>query len=354
MNVTFRVKILHVLCVTVLIISACKYGFAEEFDRTSDKLGSSEEGDRGFDILPGDEAEVTSQEMEETTHVTTPGREEQTVWSSKGFQVDHSNLTTTQSTYDSTIYASTTIVPSPFIHSHCERLLRKLGESASRFTHCSILHARPLGLCSGCMYEYTDFMKVFEAIIKEKDPTEGKSCEEVLLASDMTQIVVKTHQFIQSLWEASTCEQCFDIGPEVNGTLNYSLSNNTLHFQEMANKTLLCFAQHNNDTSNLPDVCKACKKPYDDLNNLYNSLKETAKLCVDIVDSMNSTRYTWSHRFKCLKQEQDTVAVAAIAVGLCILPVFFYIGSKINVEKIEKKLLKQKRFRPLDSAGLFQ
>ncbi|XP_019638709.1 PREDICTED: osteopetrosis-associated transmembrane protein 1-like [Branchiostoma belcheri] len=350
MGTTFRERGPLLMCVSVLILSACKYGVAEE--RTSDIHSSGKDGDRGFDLLPGDEVITTSPEME---RLSTPVPEDDTTWSSHEFQIDQGNQSTTQRTFKSIDSASTTVVPSPIIHSHCEKLLKKLGETASHFTRCSILHARPLGLCSGCMYEYTDFGKVFDAITKEEDPTTGeKSCAEVLLASDMTQIVVKTHQFIQSLWEASTCEQCFDIGPEVNGTVSYSLSNNTLHFQEMANKTILCFAQHTNKTGGVSDVCTACKKPYDKLNDLYISLKDTAKLCVDIVDSMNSTRHTWSHRFMCLKREQDTVAVAAIAVGLCILPVFFYIGSKINVEKIEKKLLKQKRFRPLDSASVFQ
>ncbi|XP_066274592.1 osteopetrosis-associated transmembrane protein 1-like [Branchiostoma lanceolatum] len=349
MGATFRGKVSLVLCLFLLILLVCKYGLAEELERNDIKTSSEDgDGEYEFDRLPGEE--FSSQEMEQTT----PVPEDDTVWSSHQYQIDQDNQTTTQSTQNITIYASTTVVPSPIIDSHCEKLLRKLGEKASRFTHCSILHARPLGLCSGCMYEYLAFMRVFDNITKEKDPTGDQSCAEVLLASDMTQIVVKTHQFIQSLWEASTCEQCFDIGPEVNGTLNYRLSNNTLHFQEMANKTLLCFAQHTNKTGSVSDVCTACKEPYDELNNLYNSLKDTAKLCVDIVDSMNSTRYTWSHRFQCLKHEQDTVAVAAIAIGLCILPVFFYIGSKINVEKIEKKLLKPKRFRPLDAASVFQ
>ncbi|KFQ43547.1 Osteopetrosis-associated transmembrane protein 1, partial [Nestor notabilis] len=139
------------------------------------------------------------------------------------------------------------------------------------------------------------------------------------------------------------------------------LSNSTVEFLDLFNKSLTCF-EHNLQgqtihlsQNNYTEVCKNCNETYKMLNDLYNNLQRmnrqggesghSAHLCIDVEDAMNITRKLWSRTFNCSVPCSDTVPVIAVSSFILFLPIVFYLSSFLHSKQKKRILILPKRIQ---------
>ncbi|KAJ0179798.1 hypothetical protein K1T71_004389 [Dendrolimus kikuchii] len=229
------------------------------------------------------------------------------------------------------------------IPKECSKLLDEFAESASNFTMCSIKHARPISFCEKCVDYYKDFS------IKYKNLTtkdiNGTSCKAVFISNDRLEVVLEYYNGIMSLWNKGNCNACFDWTKEPT-----ELSNNVKHFNQMYNSTMQCI-DHWKPSTNSSEVCEQCMQNYLELNNFYNNMSTDSVglegVCVDVVDSMNASRYIWSKTLNCCKLRQSPETVFLVCTGIIAsLPLIFYLTVRFcGPIRDLPKVLKQSRFK---------
>lgn len=226
----------------------------------------------------------------------------------------------------------------------CSMLLNAFAESASNFTMCSIVHARPIKLCEKCIKYYLDFTQKYKNLTTTV--INGTSCRSVLISHDRLEVVLEYYNGILSLWNKGNCNACYDWTSEP-----ISISNNTKYFNQMYNDTMQCIQDHINPTTNSSEVCEKCMQSYIELNNFYNKLGTDSVglegICMDIVDYMNATRYIWSKNLNCCKLRQSPQIIFLICTGIIgFLPLIYYLAVRFcGPIKDLPQVLKQSRFK---------
>ncbi|XP_077977175.1 osteopetrosis-associated transmembrane protein 1-like isoform X2 [Glandiceps talaboti] len=234
----------------------------------------------------------------------------------------------------------------------CKELLDTFGEVVSQFTKCAVVNSRPFNFCEDCVDEYINVTKYFDTIEKDEE-----KCGDVLLRRDRVMLIEQMKDFAVNLWSTAHCDGCY---PKVDGKVNYTtISNDTVHFQELLNMTTNCFSEYSQEyMPPLPglslttptttpsvinaSVCTVCLDVYHNLSLYFDSLGTQEEICMDIVDAVNYTQYVWSRQFECKQPVSNPAIIISLSTLFCILPVFFYIASRIHTVKRERKLVKRK------------
>ncbi|XP_007939020.1 osteopetrosis-associated transmembrane protein 1 [Orycteropus afer afer] len=244
----------------------------------------------------------------------------------------------------------------PDLDPECRELLLDFANSSVELTGCIVRSARPVRVCQTCYSLFQQVANKMDNISRAvRNTSESHSCARSLLMADRVQIVVILSEFFSSTWREANCANCLTNNSQ-------ELSNSTVYFLELFNRTLTCFEQNLQESShsllqprNYSEVCKNCLTAYKTLSSVYNDMQkmnelenkaESGKhLCIDVEDAMNITRKLWSRTFNCSVQCSDTVPVIAVSVFMFFLPVVFYLSSFLHSEQKKRKLILPKRLK---------
>ncbi|XP_065537182.1 osteopetrosis-associated transmembrane protein 1 [Lathamus discolor] len=243
----------------------------------------------------------------------------------------------------------------PELEPECRQLLADFAEGSAALTGCLGRSARPVRLCQACHPHYRHLLAQYGNIARAVgNSSESHNCAKSILTSDRLQIVVTLSDFFNETWEAANCPNCLTNNSE-------GLSNSTVEFLDLFNKSLTCF-EHNLQgqsvrlsSNNYTEVCKNCNETYKMLNDLYNNLQRMnrqggeaghpAHLCIDVEDAMNITRKLWSRTFNCSVPCSDTVPVIAVSSFILFLPIVFYLSSFLHSKQKKRILILPKRIQ---------
>ncbi|XP_066991836.2 osteopetrosis-associated transmembrane protein 1 isoform X2 [Anabrus simplex] len=210
------------------------------------------------------------------------------------------------------------------------------------------MNARPINLCESCVDQYLNVIETHEKILKLEDEY-GEACRKKLIDLDRLEIIEHGYGNVLNLWESGHCSSCFTTN---NRTL--VISTITVTFNNLHKKTNDCIQYFYNSANKSydPAVCTSCSEAYCKMNEFYDSLKDTegdGKICIDIVDSMNTTRSKWSTTLNCGKKKlAPEVPLLLSLMIISLTPVGFYIAAKIFSSKVESRVLRQKRLGHLN------
>ncbi|XP_022816461.1 osteopetrosis-associated transmembrane protein 1 [Spodoptera litura] len=227
----------------------------------------------------------------------------------------------------------------------CSEILSDFADYASNFTKCSILHARPIRICKNCIEHYTNFHDKYQELLTTV--VNGTSCKSVFISRDRLDAILEYHDNIMGIWEKGHCNACYDwkTGQPV-------LSNETIHFNELFNQTINCIMKYIVPSSNDSKVvCDNCMQSYIKLDNYYKTLSADAigvdSICMDIVDSMNTTRSIWSKTLNCCKVRRTPEVVFLVSTGIIsLLPILYYLVLRYcSPMRALPNVLKQSRFK---------
>ncbi|XP_026485839.2 osteopetrosis-associated transmembrane protein 1 [Vanessa tameamea] len=224
----------------------------------------------------------------------------------------------------------------------CYEILQDFSEQASNFTLCSILNSKPITLCERCVEKYVTFRDKYEELLNTT--INGTSCRSIFISQDRLNAVQEYHDNILSIWNKGNCNGCFDW---IQG--KPSLKNDTIRFYKMTNDTMDCIVK-NMDPDNT-EVCNRCIQSYMQLDNFYKTLSSDSigvdSVCMDIVDSMNATRYIWSKNLNCCKLRKKPEVVFLCCAGIiAILPLIYYLTVRFcGPIRDLPNVLKQSRFK---------
>ncbi|XP_074657580.1 osteopetrosis-associated transmembrane protein 1-like [Tubulanus polymorphus] len=242
------------------------------------------------------------------------------------------------------------------IMTQCRAYMTAYGKAAANLVECLLSHARPLTLCENCKMQYDAAAELFENIT-DVVGDEYVNCHDSLLRSDIVHVVGQTHDFVERIWKESACSNCFN-----ESNPKYELTDDFTHFKMLVNETDECMKRYmSSDTALLAheyeldrkngkynhSACDICRKPYNELNKFYEELEQKFKkaVCMDMVDTMNYTRYTWSADFQCTVKKKDMASIISLTGFFCLLPIAFYVGTKLHGSRQQKQILKQKRLQ---------
>ncbi|XP_071455480.1 osteopetrosis-associated transmembrane protein 1 isoform X2 [Hetaerina americana] len=167
----------------------------------------------------------------------------------------------------------------------CDKLQSKFAFAAQDFISCSIVNARPITFCEGCVTSYLDVLSVHQEISTGSE--NGTHCRNELINVDRLEIIETLYNNIDSLWTRGECNHCFEVN--TNGSTTSKLNNSTKTFQTLNSVVRKCVID--NMPRDKPDICEICHDSYEKLNEFYNELKHSenpSHICMDIVDSATS------------------------------------------------------------------
>lgn len=226
------------------------------------------------------------------------------------------------------------------ISDYCSEVLHLFGQRYVAYVNCLVPAARPVKVCQNCFSSYGGLLNIYKNISSDQVGPGNVSCKDSLLRSDRLMVVYLLYSSLEDLWGKSNCDNCITNGFQ-------SLTNDTLYFMYTLNQTLTCFEKY--QQGNHTELCKNCKSPYRDLNELYSRMEKNQTMCIDIEDSMNMTRGLWSKYFNCSVPREETVPVIAVSSFMLFLPIIFYLSSFLHSEQKKRKLIHPKRAKSYTS-----
>lgn len=227
------------------------------------------------------------------------------------------------------------------IPSECTTILSNFAQYASDFTKCSIIYARPIKLCERCIDQYLNFRNEYNNLTTTI--VDNKSCISLFISNDRLNAVQEYHDNILSIWNKGQCNACY------TWSAVPVLSNETNTFNTLFNETRTCIQKYDKDNSS--EVCDKCMQNYIQLDNYYKTLSADAigvdSICMDIVDSMNATRYAWSKTFNCCKIRRTPEIIFLCCAGvISALPLLYYVVLRFfSPIRDFPNVLKQSRFK---------
>ncbi|KAG1681977.1 Osteopetrosis-associated transmembrane protein 1 [Nymphon striatum] len=186
----------------------------------------------------------------------------------------------------------------------------------------------------------------------------GKRCSEFLVDQDRTNIIKSVKNSVNELWNDAHCFNCFKSHSVKNFTPSYEFSSEYVKFLQLTNSTYDCINEHTVEEVEyfradyeIQDViknatespCKPCYDEYLKMNKYFQNLEDTHDLnvCMDIADTMNTTRQRWVKKYDChLKTEQD-IAVIITGSLVLLIPAVFYVLMYFTTYSKEHKILRR-------------
>ncbi|CAB3243068.1 unnamed protein product [Arctia plantaginis] len=226
---------------------------------------------------------------------------------------------------------------------NCTTIVNAFAQYASDLTRCSIMYARPITLCENCIKEYMNFHTKYQELLTTV--VNGTSCKSMFISQDRLDAVLEYHDNILSIWDKGHCNACYDWSNPAAPTL----SNQTVHFNTLYKETNNCIQKYT--AENKSEVCNKCMQEYLQLDDYYKTLSEDAvgvdSICMDVFDSMNATRSTWSKTYNCCKlRRSPEIIFLCCAAIISALPLFYYIMLRYcGPIRDFPNVLKQSRFK---------
>ncbi|CAG4938068.1 unnamed protein product [Colias eurytheme] len=224
----------------------------------------------------------------------------------------------------------------------CFEILKAFADSASNFTLCSIINARPIRLCENCVKHYVKFHDTYKELLNTA--VNGTSCGSIFMSQDRLNVIQRHHDGMLGIWDKGNCNDCFIWSNETA-----TLKNSTTKFYEKFNDTMQCIVSNINTDEKI--VCEKCMQKYVELDEFYKTLSKDKigvdSVCMDIVDSMNRTRSIWSKTLSCCNLRRSPEVVFLCCTGIIsFLPILFYIALRYCAPiKDLPNVLKQSRFK---------
>ncbi|XP_028169692.1 osteopetrosis-associated transmembrane protein 1 [Ostrinia nubilalis] len=227
----------------------------------------------------------------------------------------------------------------------CTTILKLLAHSASDFTLCSITNAKPITLCKNCITDYLAFSNTYHNLTTTI--INGTSCGSLFISQDRFDVVLEFHDRITDIWNKGHCDDCFDFSEGAAKP-----SNNTMKFNKMFEDTINCINSNLDPTSNNTDeVCVQCMQSYLALDMFYKTLSKDSigvdTVCMDTVDSMNTTRSIWSKTLNCckLRKTPEVIFLCCTAI-ISLLPLLYYVAVRYcGPIRDLPNVLKESRFK---------
>nr|AKL90155.1 osteopetrosis associated transmembrane protein [Macrotrachela sp. HR] len=318
------------------------------------------------------------------------------------------------------------------VQNPCLAILDRLSDMSAAFLNCAVSRARPFKLCEGCVDNFARLQDLIGLLDKTFSDIDKKiTCKQFLESYDSIQIVAQLISFVQNIWSSSFCDICnvltekekndtyyeyiiyrsyYSISRkrrfiiesikmctfkkfvskiaffccithynDINGTVDYSLTDNTIKFtQKKMNFDMCIFNATGRMVPIIPidlnvtlntNVCTVCLATYNDINDFFLQMTQETKhgVCMDIVDTMNYTRLLWSKIYECRRHDPDYMAVFGVSFFIPTLVFVFYVSAlfkgknfifvEVYVknyeifffdlgERKQKKLSRQKRLSP--------
>jgi len=220
----------------------------------------------------------------------------------------------------------------------CKLIVDRFASAVSSFTQCSVSNARPVHLCQWCIFPYLSVQETYNELFTTIDET-GNPCKDYFTNLDRIEIVADAYNYVKNLWRKGKCDYCFKRFE--NGTLRLEITEDVLNFELRYESSISCFDGHMHSNN----TCTECKPLYEDLNALYIDMvrKYGENVCLDIVDTMNTTRAIWSEIYHCIPPRKSELWLH-IGFGVVAgIPVIFYLLVYLLSSKQESKVLQQRR-----------
>lgn len=249
-------------------------------------------------------------------------------------------------------------VPDDYLHA-CEAFFYEYVAAAGNFTHCQLLHAKPLRICTKCFEPYAIMQSLYLDLTT--DP-KLHICMIKYLKSDRVQVIPTVQKSADILWKTSACGSCIQnlMVDEKTKEVRYSIPKAVHKFFLLYTNISGCLVGNmswdiglNERKKNISKLCMLCEDNYQHLNDHYNSMSNDVNgdVCMDVVDMMNYTRITWSDDLNCSHRSANAASVIIITLAVAISPLFFYLPLRyVSKEKI-KTVFKQKRYEGFVSSA---
>ena len=157
----------------------------------------------------------------------------------------------------------------------CMTIADNLKKLAASFISCASDNSRPFSICKSCIGSYLKFREAYEIMrkvtlkIKEtgwhniflsftlKDENlyattlfpEGLTCKDIVEAGDSVQPSYHIFNTINTIWDNSNCESCFQSYELVNGTAKYTLDKDVINFFNIYQKLFFCIYNYTGVTT---------------------------------------------------------------------------------------------------------
>jgi len=200
----------------------------------------------------------------------------------------------------------------------CAELVDIFSNGIHNFINCASAHAEPVGYCMTCGDYFTTAIVKYNALIN------NETCRSNLFNQDRLNILELIYLNTVSLWEAGSCSDCYDWVEPSTKSFHQNKSKRALEFFDDLKNFTMC------ESSHTVGVCVNCVGAYNEVNNLYNIIKDSTKdkFCFDIKDAMNKTRLHWSRDLNCCKDRKSslTAFIVTSVVLSGVIPFAFYTG----------------------------
>ncbi|CAH0407832.1 unnamed protein product [Chilo suppressalis] len=227
----------------------------------------------------------------------------------------------------------------------CSALLDVFAETVSNFTLCSIKYARPIRLCEKCVKHYVEFQTNYLKL--ENTIVNNTSCLSFFISQDRLNAFQEYYNNIITIWDKGHCSDCFDWSANVP-----KIKNSTMVFNNMFSNTINCITNNMNPLQNdTQEICLNCMQSYVALDDFYKSLSKDSigvdSICMDIVDSMNTTRSIWSKTLHCCDIRKTPELIFLCCTGIiALLPLLFYVTVRYcRPIRDLPNVLKESRFK---------
>uniref|UniRef100_A0A1A9WC84 Osteopetrosis-associated transmembrane protein 1 n=1 Tax=Glossina brevipalpis TaxID=37001 RepID=A0A1A9WC84_9MUSC len=186
----------------------------------------------------------------------------------------------------------------------CTKLLGQLGEAQKNFITCVTDHSVPITICSTCKEKFSIMRMQYQTLLEDKNCTS-------YFNHDRLNLIPTTQNLLTSIWSKAYCEECFVEDALTHYTEKYDIYKGCL------------------DEKNTTDRCLQCLNFYKDLNSYFISLDQryNGKVCFEMQDKMNRTRYQWSKEWKCCQREPKLTNFIVAFILVIGLPLIFYSSS---------------------------
>lgn len=121
----------------------------------------------------------------------------------------------------------------------CSTILNRFADASSNFTKCSILHARPIRICSRCIDQYMQFKTIYDELLNTV--VNGTSCKSIFISHDRLDAVLEYHDNILSIWDKGHCNSKYLIRNLINSIFNeQNITLNFIIFQPVLTGQIKC------------------------------------------------------------------------------------------------------------------
>lgn len=241
----------------------------------------------------------------------------------------------------------------------CQPYIKTFAEAEAKLVNCSAAFSSPPKVCTNCIEEYIS-MKQMEYDLHHLDHVtslDGTPCSKVIYSN---YLVSYNHEISSALteriWDASRCGACINIdwGLE-NKNTNYSFVPDTYIFQTKLFEWRHCVANYSFQEgiefdTNYSAVCNNCLGVFDSLFDYYwdSYMKPDLEFCLDVETTMNDSMNLWHNVWRCSEdkvkdREHDRTFVLFSFVMLASVTFFFYVGSYVQSERLQRHLVQYSR-----------